>query len=137
MRQIAWTTDLAVGIEEVDLDHQRLVSCLNDVFQATQSANADKPSTTLHDALNALRQQSKEHFAHEEGVMRRIAYPALAHHRILHEDLMTALNVLIDQFDQNAKNTLSSDTMQSLEVWLLHHIEYEDKKIGAHTGATA
>ncbi len=127
METIKFTPPLATGIEEIDAEHRHLVECLNAVLQANQ--NSDEPERLMA-SLESLRDGTRTHFAQEEVVMRRLAYPALPAHRAQHDDLFAALRVLIDHFAESGEAQLSDETLVSLKAWLLDHIAIEDKKIG-------
>jgi hemerythrin len=132
MRAIKWSFDFSVGIEEIDQDHRRLITCLNDLFAA---CHAGQSASTLKDILEQLMQYTNEHFSHEEGVMRRIGYPAAKEHRDEHAQLVTELDDIIEKFDASDTHELNDETLQFLEDWLTHHIMIEDKKIGKFFGS--
>lgn len=132
MKAFKWCDDLSVGIEEVDEDHRRLIKCLDDLFTA---CHAGQGPQVLKKILACLMQYSREHFSHEEDVMRRLGYPGLEDHRAAHAELVTELDDIIEQYDISNSHELSNKTLQFLEDWLTHHILIEDKKIGKFTGA--
>lgn len=132
MRTIKWNSDLSVGIEEIDRDHQKLIKYLNDLFTA---CFAGQGPAVLKDTLHQVQLYTRQHFTHEEDVMRANGYPRLEEHRALHAELVSELDDLIDEFEAGGDADLSYKTMQFLEDWLLHHILIEDKKIGKHAGA--
>ena len=132
MKTIKWNGDLAVGIEEIDSDHRKLIEQLNKLFAA---CFAGQGPAVLGDTLCEMQKYTREHFTHEEDIMRKAGYRDLLEHRKLHTELISELDDLIDQFEIGADHDLSNKTMQFLEDWLLHHILIEDKKIGRHLGA--
>lgn len=132
MRTIKWNSDLAVGIDEIDEDHRKLITYLNDLFAACFAAQGP---AVLKGTLEAMQRYTREHFSHEEDVMRKVGYPGLEEHRAQHAELISELDDLVDEFEHGADHGLSNKTLQFLEDWLLHHILIEDRKIGRHTGA--
>jgi len=132
MKAIQWSDDLSVGIEEIDDDHHRLIQCLDDLFTA---CSAGQGPAVLKKILASLMQYTREHFSHEEDVMRKVGYPNLEDHRAAHAELVTELDDIIEQFAINNSHELSNKTLQFLEDWLTHHILIEDKKIGKFIGA--
>lgn len=132
MRTIIWNSDLAVGIDEIDDDHRQLIKYLNDLFAA---CFAGQGPAVLQDTLCYVQKYTREHFAHEEDLMRKIKYPDFAKHCEMHVELVSELDDLIEEFAEGDSQDLSYKTMQFLEDWLLHHILIEDRKIGRHIGA--
>jgi len=132
MRTIKWNSDLAVGIEEIDDDHRKLIKYLNDLFAA---CFAGQGPAVLKDTLCLVQRYTREHFTHEEDIMRKAGFPGLDEHRTHHAELVSELDDLIEEFEHGADHDLSNKTLQFLEDWLLHHILIEDKKIGRHIGA--
>lgn len=131
MKAIKWSVDLSVGIEEIDQDHRRLIKCLDNLFTACYAGQGPQ---VLTDILACLQQYTREHFSHEEDFMRKVGYPALDEHRILHTELVSELDDIIDQHKMGDTHELSNQTLQFLEDWLTHHILIEDKKIGKFLG---
>jgi len=132
MRTIKWNSDLSVGIDEIDEDHQKLIKYLNDLFTA---CFAGQGPVVLKDTLQQVQLYTRQHFSHEEDVMRASGFPGLEEHRAQHAELVSELDDLIDEFEAGGDMDLSYKTMQFLEDWLLHHILIEDKKLGKYIGA--
>lgn len=131
MKTIKWTRDLEVGIPEIDDDHKKLLSYLNDLFIACA---ASQGPVVLGKSLCLVQRYTREHFVHEEDLMRKMGFSGLDEHRSAHAELISELDDLIDEFEKGASHELSNKTLQFLEDWLLHHILIEDKKIGRFTG---
>jgi len=132
MKTIKWNRDLAVGIEDIDEDHQKLIKQLNNLLAA---CFAGQGPVVLGKTLCEMQKYTREHFANEEDIMHKAGYPGLQEHRELHAELISELDDLIEAFEVGASHDLSNKTMQFLEDWLLHHILIEDKKIGRYMGA--
>lgn len=132
MRTITWNSDLSVGIEAIDDEHQELLKYLNDLFAA---CSVGQGPAVLSKTLCWVQRYSREHFAREEDLMQKFGFPGLDEHRERHAELVSELDELIEEFERGADHDLSNKTMQFLEDWLLHHILIEDKKIGRHIGA--
>lgn len=132
MKAMKWGDELSVGIEEIDDDHRKLVKCLDDLFTACFAGQGPQ---VLAGILLRLHQYTREHFVHEEDVMRQIGYPGLEEHRALHAELVSELDDIIEQHKMGGSHDLSNQTLQFLEDWLTHHILIEDKKIGKFVGA--
>lgn len=132
MKTIKWTHDLEVGIEDIDADHKMLLGYINDLFIACA---ASQGPAVLSKTLCQVQRYTREHFVHEEDLMRKMGFPGLDEHRSAHTELVSELDDLIDEFEAGASHDLSNKTLQFLEDWLLHHILIDDKKIGRFNGA--
>jgi len=132
MKAFKWCADRSVGIDEIDDDHRRLIMFLDNLFTACFAGQGPQ---VLKKILGELMQYTRQHFSHEEDVMRRIGYPDLEDHRSMHAELVTELDDIIEQFEISNSHELSNKTLQFLEDWLTHHILIEDKKIGKFIGA--
>jgi hemerythrin-like metal-binding protein len=77
-----------------------------------------------------LFQYTREHFGHEEALMREIGYPAMAAHIDQHNELIDKLN---DVALSIAKDALQSVQLKKfLTSWLVGHIVTFDTKLAAY-----
>ena len=67
-----WSTDYAVGIRQVDEEHQQLFVLAERLHRAMLEGNG---KAILVDLLARLVDYTCYHFAHEEQLMERIGYP--------------------------------------------------------------
>jgi len=117
---------------EIDDDHKMLLGYINDLFIACA---ASQGPAVLKNTLSQVQRYTREHFVHEEDVMRKMGFAGLDEHRSAHTELVSELDDLIDEFEAGASHDLSNKTLQFLEAWLLHHILIDDTKIGRFSGA--
>ena len=144
MFRLPWQESWTLGIELVDAEHQSLVDSVNqlaarftlDPAQAAESlgvAGWDTPGdpeanhVALISALEALAEQAREHFKHEEALMRAIDYPDLASHRSEHALLLAEYIEMVRDLDRQSLIHLESETVQSLHHWLVGHMVGADK----------
>ena len=114
-----WSDKLATGVAEIDEQHQALFQW----FAQLESAAADQRMMTAAYALTRLNQYTRSHFAAEEALMARHAYPALEAHRAEHEAFRKQLQEL-----QTLATTqdISAATIVLLREWLVKHIMVSD-----------
>ena len=74
MEYLQWTDKLSVNIEEIDSQHQDLITLINDVFKAVEIGKGDD---ILGEALSELIEFTKIHFATEVRLMKIHDYPDL------------------------------------------------------------
>ena len=144
MFRLPWQESWTLGIDMMDAEHQSLVDGINqlavrftaDPAQAAEPLGVvgeDTPPDSsanhvaLITALEALAEQAREHFKHEEALMRAIDYPDLASHRSEHALLLAEYIEMVRDLDRQSLIHLESETVQSLHHWLVGHMVGADK----------
>jgi hemerythrin len=119
-----WSPEYATGVPEIDEQHQSLFEW----FDQLDHAAADHRMMTATYTLTRLMQYTRVHFAAEEALMTRIAYPELEAHRAEHETFRLRLREL-----QTAAMTqdITVATISLLRDWLIKHITISDMKYAA------
>jgi hemerythrin len=123
MSKIAqWSSQLSIGIPEIDQQHQGLLDVVNELWDAIV-ANAEV-QRVAH-ILSELEQYTRAHFTAEEALMRVEDYPRFREHRIEHRNF-------IDQVaEAKAKlaggEFLGLDLLHYLTDWLVKHIQGGDR----------
>jgi len=113
-----WQEDYSVGNDELDNQHKYLFELGNQI----QAAGITEAKTYVM----ALYKYIREHFQLEEDHMKSMSYPDLESHRNLHNNLLSDLNVITDDFFEK------SDSFEKFKAffynWLIDHILQHDKK---------
>ena len=145
MSRLPWQESWTLGIELVDVEHRSLVASVNqlaarftrDPAQVAEPLMAAAGDTlgdpaaehvALIAALEALAKQAREHFKHEEALMRVIDYPELASHRSEHALLLAEYIELVRDLERQTVCHLDSETLESLHYWLVGHMVGADKE---------
>jgi hemerythrin len=129
---IEWSDALKVNIAEIDAQHGKLVSMLNDLHDAQGGVRKE----ILMPLLKALTDYAAEHFDTEEKLMERYKYPNLDKHRSEHQQFVSQVVGYQTMFDLELDSQiLSNDILGFLSSWLQHHILYSDKEYGPHLNA--
>ena len=126
-----WTKDYAVGVRQIDKEHQRLFALAESLHQAML---AGQGKAILQDLLTRLAAYTCDHFAHEEQLMRRIRYPDYPQHREQHEDLRSKVRAIQDRFS-SGEITITIEVMQFLMEWLRIHTTTSDRGIAGYMKA--
>ena len=77
-----------------------------------------------------LFKYTREHFTHEENLMRDIGYPSIREHINQHNDLLSKLN--------NVAQNIANDTLDKQDLsaflghWLLNHIGTSDAELAGY-----
>jgi hemerythrin-like metal-binding protein len=123
-----WSPALSVGHAEIDIQHQRLIEIANRLNGAMQSgASAQVAGTVLHELVD----YTVQHFAYEEGEMRKHRYPESEAHLEEHRKLVAEVSAFKQKFD-SGKAAISVELMGFIRDWLLNHILKVDKALARH-----
>ncbi len=120
---IELSAEQAVGIPEIDVQHQELAGMINQLNRCLQH---DADPKDVHKRLGVLQAATRHHFATEHDYMRRYRYPGLEMHDQEHERLLAELGQMIDELKPGGERLF----LQILKDWLLGHIEGSDKMLG-------
>lgn len=126
MAMLAWTDKLSVGIREMDQQRQRLVDLTNPLYDAMGTGKGDNVKRVI---LNDLLTYAKVHFAAEERLMQKHAYPQFPAHKQLHDELTEQVLRLKEKL-QTGQMVASVTLAHFLKDWLQMHITQEDRKYG-------
>jgi len=134
----AWSSNLELGIEEIDEQHRELFRRGERLYHALrhgQPAGADLMLASFRDFVLS-------HFEFEERWMSRAEFPALAPHREAHRDFADRLHRVTGEYRRHGPTPEVAATLELwLDAWLREHIAGEDRALGhwavAHEGAPA
>ena len=127
-----WGPKLSVGVGSFDTEHKKLVSMVNELFDAI---NAGKGKERLGTILDALIGYTATHFQHEEQAMQATGYADFARHKQEHDALTKQVIEVQKKFAGGATAALSAEVMAFLKNWLIKHIMGTDKAYTAHLNA--
>ena len=120
MAIISWKEEYCVGDTLIDSQHQYLFELANAVAESNGK-------TELTDNAMKLFRYVREHFTHEEAVMRKIGYPAYRDHVAQHDDLITKLSVISSDIGKDQWSV--AKLQQFMHAWLLGHVVKMDTKL--------
>lgn len=126
MPLIQWSQALSVKVGIFDGQHQKLVSIINDLYDAMKQG---KGKDVLDKVFADLIDYTKIHFKAEEDLMQKFGYPDMAVHTKAHNDLTRQALDLQAKF-KTGQMFVSIDTLNFLKDWLSVHIQSMDKQYG-------
>jgi len=132
MKDLVWDKILSVGVDEIDDDHRRLLDLFNIL---NHSVAEGSPTEYLAAVLEELINCTAWHFSHEERLMLKHGYAALAEHRAEHRELIQAVRELQQKILQAGGRVGEADLVY-LERWLTQHILTDDARMGAYLAQT-
>ena len=122
-----WTEALATGNPSIDEDHQELVRRVNAVLE---SIARQQNGHALSAALRALVAHAKEHFASEEGEMKRIGFRPMHAHAAEHAKLLNQVQALQERLQAGARID-QMELYRLLSRWVKDHIREFDVELAA------
>lgn len=116
------------GHPEIDRQHAELRLVIADL-----AGHRLLTRSRVNAILADLVRQAEAHFAYEEGLMQDSAYPAAAHHRIAHRDIMGRLLQVEDALRTGLEPHRLLDGV--VDLWLRHHVSAADANLVRHLGS--
>jgi len=124
MAIINWTDDLSVKIDKFDNQHKKLISLLNDLYDAMKIGEG---KNVIADVLKGLIDYTQYHFNSEEEAFKKYNYPDFEKHKKEHNDLMQKAYDLQKDYNEG-KILVTVETLNFLNTWVSTHIKGSDKE---------
>lgn len=124
-QRLVWGSQYMIGVKQIDDQHQELVKIIGMLSDAVKE---NRGHEQLGELLDDLIDYTVYHFSAEEELMRAHAYPEYNAHLKEHEDLRNTVTELQREF-KDGKATVTFQTVQLLNDWLIHHILKVDKHL--------
>jgi hemerythrin len=125
---IAWYPALAVGVPEVDEQHQEIFRRVDALTKSLMARRGAQELTTLFDFLG---EYVVEHFGAEESLMRLHRYPGRAEHEEEHRRFVTDFAALRAEWERDGgTGFLLVKVNNRVSQWLTSHISRTDKELG-------
>ncbi len=119
---VSWGPTLDVGMAEINRQHQRLISLINELHRAMQEGYGIE---VIKRIVQGLVDYTANHFSYEEELFARFGYPHSQEHIAEHHKLVT--QVLEFQRRVDRGEDVSDELMGFLKAWLLDHIQGSDR----------
>jgi hemerythrin len=120
MAILTWMPELDTGIEEIDVQHKRIVDYINRLYELRDT----RDRAALADVIAEMVDYTISHFAFEEGVMESAGYMFSGPHKRVHELFTRKVAEFQSRFD--AGDDVTSELHGLLSRWLFNHIRNED-----------
>jgi len=124
---IGWRDDYAVGVAELDSQHQELLACI-----ARLAEQVGRGITRLDPFLDDLSEQVERHFRTEEEQMVRHDYPFAKEHRAQHDTFRRFLVDMHEEIESAEQDRLYLLFRIQLRLvdWQISHITKSDLHLG-------
>jgi hemerythrin len=123
---VAWSDDFSVGNAVIDFQHKELVRMTNEFYSGCRMGGCLAKvyfMKTIQGAVHYVR----THFATEEEIMQKAAYPGYVEHKKMHDAFVKEVGQQIALFE-NEDNPDPAGFVKYLMDWVLRHIAVADKK---------
>lgn len=124
MAIVRWAESMSVGVSEIDQQHQKLISLINELNDAMARG---KGKDALCDVINGLIRYTGTHFKTEESYFDKFNYEFNDSHKKEHSDFVKKVSEFRDSFI-SGRLGLSMEVMTFLSTWLSKHISVSDRK---------
>lgn len=131
MKQFVWKDSFAIGIHDIDQQHQVLLGHLNDCILSASTGGAAIDISALFTKLKAY---ARLHFTAEERLLVKIGYPDLDQHQQQHKLFEGHVNELEKSVIADEKKAIAS-LIPFLKDWYLQHILVEDRRYAEYMHA--
>ena len=129
MLQYQFTDDCLLGIEQIDAEHRKLFSMVNEAMEVLQRAEGEEKAVV--ELILNLRNYASIHFKHEEDYMEKINDPELPKQKKEHTAFKEKVNSLsLDGLTGETGRKTLEELLVFLARWLYRHILGSDIFIG-------
>jgi hemerythrin-like metal-binding protein len=127
MEKIVWNDEFSVGVETMDVQHQRILKIYNKLID---NAQADPSSETVSEVLTEMVEYASTHFKSEEQLLEDHEYPELKQQKAEHREFKRqAGEFCLLTLEQDEK--VIHDLLNYLHDWWKDHVLYKDKRYAA------
>ncbi len=127
--EIRWNTEYNIGDFQIDNEHQQLFVIAQKALSFISKSNSKKELVELKKLVFELFTYVDKHFKNEEELMKKLQYPELPNHHILHKNMVLMLKELIDKFHSLEIEEIKKRLFDFINEYFISHILIEDKKI--------
>ncbi len=121
---IQWNGALYVENDEINNQHFKFVTILNDLYEAMLWAEGEE---IILETLDKLDEYALVHFAYEEKVMIEAECPYLEEHMAEHNQFRGKVQEMRDRFKKGI-SSLDLELSAYLNHWMVDHIMKIDKR---------
>lgn len=121
---IEWKDSYKIGDAVIDAEHEHAFRLANQFFDAKDQAAQQVAAMQLY-------KHAREHFEHEETLMREIKFPGCKGHTERHNHMIARLNEVSQGIGKGALDKLALEAL--MMDWALQHIAKDDAQLLAFT----
>lgn len=126
-RLIEWRPEFDVGVEEVNRQHQRLISIANELHRLSLR---DDDEYGIKRVIGALANYTRTHFRYEELLLERHGYGDLVEHKRKHAKLIADVLNFGKRVERG--EPVVDELLEFVKNWLVNHILKSDMAYRDH-----
>lgn len=123
-----WKKEYETGIENIDLQHQKLFELGSDIFNIINVKDGLNHYSEIMKILSDLGDYVQYHFSYEEDYMETIGYSGLDDHKKLHKKLTEKILSIQSENIDGEQKTVLIVLLDFVADWIGHHILQDDFK---------
>ena len=120
-----WNESYELGISEIDLQHKKLISISNELYDVATKDDVNL-KLTMSKILKNLTDYTVYHFTSEEDFMKKYGYEGVPMHKIAHDNFVAEVTQQIKKLDSSSKEAVLL-FYDYIANWILTHIAKADK----------
>ena len=121
----ALDSSLLTGDPTVDMQHEHLFVLVHDLGEAVENG---VDWTQFHNMVLSALHYTEGHFADEEALMKRVAYPEYEHQRAEHANFRRLVLPMLSDL-LSSRSISPKELHETLAIWLEQHVQHEDGKL--------
>ena len=123
MISLEWNEEMSVGIDEIDIDHKKILSIIASIIEAIDTnSNAE----TIESYFSELALCTTAHFKQEEALMETLAFSDFMEHQKGHQAFLNKLPELKNKLLYSNDVEAAEEVSQFLYDWVIEHILISD-----------
>lgn len=125
LKKVEWSDDLLIYIPEIDIQHKKLLQISQDFYNIL-TGNLENYKLNMAKILKNLTDYTVYHFSSEEVLLKKYNYPAMATHKMTHDNFVTEVSAQIRRLSSGSIEN-GQRFYEYIISWVLTHIAKADK----------
>lgn len=127
MSFITWKEEYALGINEIDTQHQKMLGIINELHDLMgEEAKADQ--TKIDKIIQEMADYAIYHFGTEEKYFRLFSYENTESHTAIHNQYVDKVNEWRARYDESKDPAIFFEIFSYLQDWWIWHICNTDRE---------
>ncbi len=122
---VVWADSLSVGIDEIDLQHRKLLEICGELYTASK-LDSEQYKLKMSKVIKSVTDYTVYHFREEEALQRRYGYPQADFHKIQHDDFVSSVSEQVNKLNENDPAD-GANFYAYLANWIVTHVAKSDK----------
>lgn len=121
---IEWSKMYSVGYDDIDIQHNKLIDLINEMFSAFSEGLAEH---NIQNIIEELISYTQYHFDLEEKYFYKYNFPETEEHIKEHKSFVSSIIKFKENLN-NGKENVHYEVFEYIKKWLTEHILVSDMK---------